>query len=58
MFGNRLMDVGDYIARTQEATTFAFSNQTGKCEMPESMNEENKPPFFDFLGLGFGNGVI
>lgn len=51
MFGNQMM-VGDYIARTQETTTFEFSNQSGKSEMFEMMNEEKKPPFFDFLGLG------
>ncbi|ESQ28286.1 hypothetical protein EUTSA_v10019759mg [Eutrema salsugineum] len=51
MFENQMM-VGDYVARIQEATTFDFANQTGKCEMLESMNEEKKPPFFDFLGLG------
>ncbi|CAE5963569.1 unnamed protein product [Arabidopsis arenosa] len=51
MFQNEMM-VGEYIAWTQEATTFDFLNQTGKSEMFERMTEEKKPPFFDFLGLG------
>ncbi|KFK41378.1 hypothetical protein AALP_AA2G122800 [Arabis alpina] len=46
------MMVGDYIARTQEGTTFDSSNQTGDSEMFQKINEENKPIFFDFLGLG------
>lgn len=51
VFENQVM-VGDYIARTQEATTLDFSNQTEKSEMFERINEKNKPIFFDFLGLG------
>ncbi|AAF24603.1 myb-related transcription factor, putative; 43081-41930 [Arabidopsis thaliana] len=51
MFETQMM-VGDYIAWTQEATTFDFLNQTGKSEIFERINEEKKPPFFDFLGLG------
>ncbi|CAH2066392.1 unnamed protein product [Thlaspi arvense] len=51
MFEGEMM-IGDYIARTQEPTTFDYSDQTGKCEILESINEEKKPHFFDFLGLG------
>ncbi|KAL0700825.1 hypothetical protein Bca4012_056947 [Brassica carinata] len=54
MLENQIM-VDDYSARTREATTFDFLNQTKKCEMlGESMNEQKKPHFFDFLGLGTG----
>ncbi|EOA33844.1 hypothetical protein CARUB_v10021327mg [Capsella rubella] len=48
------MVVGDYTAWTQEATTLDCLNQTEKSEMFERMNEEKKPLFFDFLGLGEG----
>ncbi|CAN8239075.1 unnamed protein product [Cochlearia groenlandica] len=52
MFGmlENQMLLGDYIEETQEATTtLELVNQTRICE---SINEEKKPQFFDFLGLG------
>ncbi|KAJ0256264.1 Transcription factor MYB105 [Hirschfeldia incana] len=52
MLQNQMM-VDDYSARTREATTLDFLNQTEKCEMlGEGINEQKKPHFFDFLGLG------
>ncbi|KAH0919473.1 hypothetical protein HID58_027133 [Brassica napus] len=53
MLENQMM-VDDHSARTREATTFDLLNQTEKCEMlgEGMMNEEKKPHFFDFLGLG------